>query len=115
MTTAHQLPELGSHLFRPTIVEARLMTAKQAQDAVYVATLAEELRGIERKLHAREDALKSAGGSEHESIAAQPTEEECDAEWIRTKCRELDSRLRRIEKIERSRVTARVPRARVRP
>jgi len=106
MTNAHQLPELGFHLFRPTIVEARLMTAKQAEDAVYVATLADELCGIERRIRVREEALEPVPQSECESTASQPAEEEHTAEWIRTKCRELDSRLRRIERFERAGETA---------
>lgn len=101
MANAHQLPELGFHLFRPTIVEARLMTAKRAEDVVYVATLAEELRGIEREIRLREVALEPVAGSRHESIASREPEEEHTAEWIRGKCRELDARLRRIEDIVR--------------
>ena len=104
MTNAHQLLELGVHLFRPAIVEARLMTAKQAKDAVYVATLAEELCGIEQKIQVREEALQVAAEAKREMTARR--QEEHSAEWIRSKGRELDSRLRQVEKLEKRRDNA---------
>src|SRR5271157_772935 len=54
---ANPLPHLVHYVIRPTLVEAKLMTEKHARDAVYVATLTEELRNIELKIgNGRDDA-----------------------------------------------------------
>ena len=53
---ANPLPTLALDVIRPALAEAKLMTAKRARDAVYVVTLAEELRSIEEKIAAREKA-----------------------------------------------------------
>ena len=94
------LPSLAFHLFRPAIVEAKLITAKHARDAVYVATLAEELSVIDSKLSALEETLQV--DSRHDVDDARPRpcrtpEGGPDATWIRQKSGELDLRLRRIE------------------
>jgi hypothetical protein len=75
------------------------MTDKHARDAVYVVTLTEELRNIE----ARIATLEKAAGLRSSAISQQVTachasEEAVDGNWIRTKSRELNLRLRRIEK-----------------
>ena len=76
------------------------MTAKHARDAVYVATLAEELSVIDTKLSAMEKALQV--DSPPDTVDARPRpcrmpEGGPDANWIREKSGELDLRLRRIE------------------
>ena len=88
------------YLFRPAIVEAKLMTAKHARDAVYVATLAEELRAIDSKLSIIETAQQADLPSDADAARPRPCrmpEDGPDANWIREKSGELDRRLRRIE------------------
>jgi len=80
-------------------VEAKLITAKRAGDAVYVATLAEELRRIEEKIAEMENAQQLVW----QWADAPPEEKACpqddpDANWIRRKSIELDQRLHRIER-----------------
>ncbi len=92
---------LATYLFRPAIVEAKLISAKHAHDPVYVATLAEELRVIDSKLSAMEMAHQ--GDLPPDPEAGRPRlcrmpEGAPDANWIREKSGELDRRLRRIEK-----------------
>ncbi len=97
---ASSLPSLECQLFRPAIVEARLMTAKHARDAVYVATLAEELSIIDTKLCAMEKALQVDSPPDTADARPRPCrrpEGGPDANWIREKSGELDLRLRRIE------------------
>jgi hypothetical protein len=99
-TKANSLPSLSVHLFRPAIVEAKLMTAKHARDAVYVATLAEELSVIDKKLSALEQTLQVGSPPDLSSVPPRPCrmpEGGPDANWIRQKSGELDLRLRRIE------------------
>ncbi len=50
MAKAKHVAHLGSYVIRPVLVEAKLLTEKHAGDAIYVATLAEELRNIEAKI-----------------------------------------------------------------
>lgn len=102
MTNSRNLPALASHLFRPVIADAKLMTEKQANDAVYVASLAAELAAIDRKLCAMEQALDPETLQNRDvACASGPAlEDERSAQWIRTKCRELDSRLHRIADFE---------------
>jgi len=102
MTNKGRLPALAFHLFRPAIAEARLLTDKRAHDAVYVATLAAELAAIDRKLSAMERALEpeTLQNRDPASVLGPAPEEERSAQWIRTKCRELDSRLRRIASLQ---------------
>jgi hypothetical protein len=95
---ANHLPDLASYVVRPALVEAKLMTEKHARDAVYVATLIEELRNIEAKIAATEEALQF--GSFATSIQHRPCcapKDRPNAKWIREKSSELDLRLRRIE------------------
>ena len=94
---ANSQPFLASHVFRPAIVEAKLMTAKHARDAVYVATLAEELSVIDTKLCAMEEALQVNPASDLQAARPRPCrmpEGGPDANWIREKSSELDLRLR---------------------
>jgi len=96
---ANPLPHLVHYVIRPTLVEAKLMTEKHARDAVYVATLTEELRNIELKIAATEETMQM--GSLTDSSQPGPgrvPREWSDAGWIREKSSELDRRLRRIEK-----------------
>src|SRR5664280_1778693 len=67
---ANHLPDLASYVVRPALVEAKLMTEKHARDAVYVVTLIEELRNIEVKIAATEEALQL--GSFATSIQHRP-------------------------------------------
>jgi len=102
MTNPRPLPALAFHLFRPAIADAKLMTEKQAHDSVYVASLAEELAAIDWKLCALEQALDPETLQNRDVVSASghAPEVERSAQWIRTKCRELDSRLRRIAQLE---------------
>lgn len=86
-----------SYKIRPALAEARLVSEKRARDAVYVATLTEELRDIEAEIAAVENDLhlNSAVGIKDEAPAAPPKLP--DAEWIHTKSGELEARLHRIQ------------------
>lgn len=100
MATAktNYLPDLASYVIWPALVEAKLLTEKHAGDAVYVATLAEELRMIEVRITAMEEAAqleRSAAGGQFGPCLSP--EDRPDANWIRTKSCELGLRLRRIE------------------
>ena len=102
MATAKANPRaaLAVDVIRPALVEAKLMTAKRARDAVYVATLAEELRSIEGKLAALEESMHLVSLPEGDLAlgrAYRPPQDGPDAHWIRTKSSELTQRLRRIE------------------
>jgi hypothetical protein len=96
------LPDVGASVIRPALAEARLMTDKRACDAVYLVTLKEELRNIERKIAAMEKALQLGACA---ATVAQGTSGDWaqgpDATWIRTKSGELDLRLRRIEQLSK--------------
>lgn len=102
MATAktNHLPDLALYVIRPALVEARLISEKRAHDAVYVATLSEELRTIEAKIAAQEQTLHLVS-QQPETAASesdgQPSSDGHDAKWIRAKSSELDCRLRRIE------------------
>ena len=93
-----QWTSMVSYKIRPALAEARLMSKKRARDAVYVATLTEELRDIEAEIAAVENDLQlnPAAGIENETLAAPP--ELPDADWIHTKSGELEARLHRIQK-----------------
>ena len=102
---ANHLPALALSVIRPALVEAKLMTDKRARDAVYVVTLAEELRTIEEKIAALEKArqlvLRQEDALARERVWGAP--QDCpDANWIRAKSIELDQRLRRIEQSAKS-------------
>jgi hypothetical protein len=95
---ANHLPDLASYVIRAALVEAKLMTEKHACDAVYVTTLVEELRNIEAKIAAMEEAMQLGSftaPSQHRYCRAP--EDRPDATWIREKSGELDLRLRRLE------------------
>ena len=101
---ANHLPDLAHYVIRSALVEAKLMTEKHARDAVYAATLTEELRNIEVKIAATEKALQL--GSFAASIQHRPCcapKDRPDAKWIREKSSELDLRLRRIEESSKQR------------
>ena len=94
---SNHLPDLAQYVIRPALVEAHLITDKRARDAVYAATLGEELCAIEDRLASleRELQLNSAECSELCHPTAPP--DHPDANWIRAKSNELEARLRRIE------------------
>jgi hypothetical protein len=92
------LQHLASYVIRPALVEAKLITRKHADDAVYMATLAEELLNIEAKINAMEEAAHF--GSPAPAVQGgdrRGPEDWSDATWIRTKSCELELRLRRLE------------------
>src|ERR1035441_9746735 len=83
---ANHLPDLAHYVIRSALVEAKLMTESLARDAVYAATLTEELRNIEVKIAATEKALQL--GSFATSIQQRPCcapKDRPDAKWIREK------------------------------
>ena len=83
---------------RQALVEAKLMSEKRACDAVYVATLTEELRKIDKKIASFEQTRHSV--VDESSTHAQPfsaLEDLPDADWIHQKARELELRLRGVE------------------
>jgi hypothetical protein len=90
-------------LFRPVISEAKLMNRKHAHDPIYVATLAEDLRTIDKKLAAMEDALhvERTAFLQTEFTSTIAADSDLAAEWIRMKSAELDIRLHRIETLSR--------------
>jgi len=95
---ANALPHLVHFVIRPALVEAKLMTEKHARDAVYVATLTEELRNIELKIAATEETLQLGSASDSSQPGpSRDLRDWTDARWIREKSCELDQRLRRIE------------------
>lgn len=96
---ANNLPELVRYDLRPTLVEARLITDKHAHDAPYVAALSEQLRQVERKITALEEALHLDSPCAEATPAMQetPADPLPDLNWIRTKSSQLCSRLRHIE------------------
>ena len=97
---ANHLPALTLAGIRPALVEAKLMTDKHARDAVYVVTLAEELRSIEEKIAAMEETLplfSQPADALALGRACRPPQGGPDANWIRAKSSELSQRLRRIE------------------
>lgn len=88
-----------SYRIRPALAEARLMSKKRARDAVYVATLTEELRDIEAEIAAVENDLQlSSSIDTKEKTPAMPPEFP-DADWIHTKSEELEARLHRIQQL----------------
>lgn len=96
---ANYLPDEGFFFMRQALLEARLITGKRACDAVYVATLVEELRNIEEKIAALEKACRSVvDESTTKVLSPRSPEESPDAEWIHRKARELGLRLRSVEK-----------------
>jgi hypothetical protein len=98
VTGVNHLPDAEFFFMRQALVEARLMSEKRACDAVYVATLTEELRNIEKKITALEPIRRSL--VEESSTQAPPlpaSEDLPDADWIHRKARELELRLRGVE------------------
>ena len=83
------------HTAKPALVEALLLTAKRAQDCLYLARLAQELRAIEAAIAIAENTLH---------IAPHCTEETppnfADPVWIHDKSVELRQRLGRIERAD---------------
>ena len=94
----NHLPEPGFFFMRQALVEARLMSDKRACDAVYVATLTEELRNIEKKIATLEQIRRSPIDENLTQVSAVPAPEDLpDVDWIHRKDRELELRLRGVE------------------
>jgi hypothetical protein len=94
----NHLPDARFFFVRQALVEARLFSEKRSCDAVYVATLAEELRNIEKKIASFEKTCSCF--IEESSTQAPPLpapEFLPDADWIHRKASELELRLRGIE------------------
>jgi hypothetical protein len=103
VTDMNRLQDAGLSFMRQALVEARLMSEKRACDAVYVATLAEELRRVENKIAALEEACRSAVDESTTQVLPLPSPEDLpDAEWIHQKACELGLRLRRVEQASKS-------------
>lgn len=92
-----QWTSMVSYKIRPALAEARLMSKKRARDAVYVATLTEELRDIEAEIAAVENDLQLSPAADTKNEMPAPPPEVPDAEWIHTKSGELEARLHRIQ------------------
>jgi hypothetical protein len=100
----NSLQHLASYVIRPALVEAKLITRKHADDAVYMATLAEELLNIEAKINAMEEAAQFGSSAPAVQVGDHRGPEDwSDATWIRTKSCELELRLRRIEQSSKQR------------
>ena len=94
----NHLSDPARYVIRPALAEAKLMTEKHARDAVYVTTLTEELRNIERMIATMETNLELAAlPAPHQEELPAVAAEAAAAKWIRSKSVELDRRLRRIE------------------
>jgi hypothetical protein len=96
---ASRFADRATYLIRPALAEAKLITAKRARDMVYVTTIGEELRNIERSLDALEQQLHL--GTCEEPEPCTPAADSADLNTvnrIRAKSCELERRLRRIEK-----------------
>ena len=100
---AISLQHLASYVIRPALVEAKLITRKDADDAVYMATLAEELLNIEAKINAMEEAAQFGSSASAVQVGDRGPEDWSDANWIRTKSCESELRLRRIEQSSKQR------------
>jgi len=90
------LPDLARYVIRPTLVEARLLNEKHACDAGYLVGLAQQLRNVEVKIAALEQALRldpSATDKWLENVSGS----QVDINWIRAKSSQLGCRLRRLE------------------
>jgi len=96
VTGMNHRSDAGFFFMRQALVEARLMSDKRACDVVYVATLAEELRNIEKKIAALEDGRSPASD---ESLGCP--DDSPGTEWIHRKARELAVRLRCVEQASR--------------
>ena len=74
------------------------MSDKRARDAVYVATLREELHNIEKKIAALEQIRRTPIDGNLTRVSAVPAPDGLpDADWIHRKARELELRLRDVE------------------
>src|ERR1019366_2504048 len=85
---ANHPPALALAVIRAALVEAKLLTDKHARDAVYVVTLAAELRSIEDKIVAMEETLQLISQQEDDlalGSACRTPQDGPDAHWIRAK------------------------------
>ena len=83
---------------RQALIEAMLMSEKRACDAVYVATLTEELCNFEKKIVALEEIRRSPIDENLTEVSAVPEPDDLpSADWIHRKTRELELRLRSVE------------------
>jgi hypothetical protein len=98
VTGVNHLSDAGFFFMRQALIEARLMSEKRACDAVYVATLTEELRNIEKKIASFEQTRRSVVDESSTQAPPLPAPEDLpDADWIHQKARELELRLRGVE------------------
>ena len=96
----------ASHMIRPALVEAMLITQKRISDPVYVATLTEELRHIEAQITTMEEAAQPGSSASAGQAGAWLVSENLpDANWIRSKSCELGRRLRRIVSTEKAAIS----------
>ena len=103
ITGANQLPDPGFFFMRQALVEAKLISDKRACDEVYVVTLAEELRNIEKKISAFEQTRPSPIDGNLAQVSAVPESEDLPgADWIHRKAHELELRLRGVEQTFKS-------------
>jgi hypothetical protein len=98
-------PAPASHMIRPALVEAMLITQKRASDPVYVVTLTEELRNIEAKIAAMEGAADTGLSATVQFGPDGASEDLPDADWIRSKSSELGRRLDRIVSTEKAAIS----------
>ena len=106
MATARtdSLRQIATYVIRPALVEAKLITQKHAGDAVYMATLTEEMLNVEAKIAAMEEAAQADPAAAAVQFGApRGPENWSDANWVRTKSCELEQRLRRIEQLSKQR------------
>ena len=86
-------PALRLLALRPVLTEARLITEKHARDAIYVATLAEELHRVEAKVALVDELLQLGPPDEPNCTPGNAP----NVDWFHQKATELDRRMRRIE------------------
>lgn len=104
MATArtNRLPHLSRYVIRPALAEARLLNAKHANDPVYLCTIAEELRNVEKQVATLEIALRPRPTATQVEVTADTASADLpDIEWIHTKSAELSRRLQRIEELSK--------------
>lgn len=102
MATArsNRVAHLSRYVIRPALAEARLLNAKHANDPVYLGTIAEELRNVEKQVASLEESLhlQPSAAETQPSVDAAATDLPGVA-WIHAKSTELGRRMRQIEEM----------------
>ncbi|HUI83348.1 MAG TPA: hypothetical protein VL240_03945 [Candidatus Binatia bacterium] len=112
---ANYVALMADYLFRPAIVEARLVNEKHADNPAYVAALASELQEIEQRMSAMERSLQiNMGGEDSRPRPCRMPETGPNVRWLRDLSGELINRLHRLEQRAPSRVEGMPPRSRAR-